>query len=388
MAFTALTPAEVAPDQPGSTTLLDKIRTNFDDHEARLSASSGVIGEILNGSFETAQGGNPNWPDKWTIGQYSGGQVILDAASTAHGKKSLKMLHTVSGGGGGYAESDYVAVSPLYTPPLNFAYVCTAAAMSIEVWARYYAADANGDPSTYLGERRIYLNATANPLTWTAAQVYNVPMAYSTARYVKYRFIGGSSGSTQTGNVWFDAVGVPIRRVYYPLDNPNPINQGGLGQYPSSEVPVGTSWSITVPAGFRWLVIRGAVLNHYAGVDEYSGAPYYNDPYVRFTLSGTSRYSTYISDNQRAVLRYQSAAPPASDVQWNWKDMVMDLGGLAAGTYTLQFRMYSSGNSYWPAFFQCPTIAGVSRHYCTSGFINADGTILTIQDAYNSVPLW
>ena len=78
MAFNALTPAEVAPDQPLSTTLLDKVRTNFDDHEARIQTSGGAVGEVLNGSFETPQGGNPNWPDKWAIGQYAGGQVLLD----------------------------------------------------------------------------------------------------------------------------------------------------------------------------------------------------------------------------------------------------------------------------------------------------------------------
>src|SRR5512145_1341446 len=213
MAYVAITPAEVASDQPVTTTLMDKIRTNLDDHEQRLVASSGIIGEILNGSFETPQGGNPNWPDKWAIGQYAGGQVVLDGSDTAHGKKALKMIHSVSGGGGGYAESDYVAISPLYLPPLNIAYKCDQLALQVEVWMRYYAADANGDPGTYLGERCIYRNTASNPKFWEPLQIQKIPFAFSGARYAKFRLVGGVSGSTQTGTALFDACGIPIRRV-------------------------------------------------------------------------------------------------------------------------------------------------------------------------------
>jgi hypothetical protein len=380
MAFTAIAPAEVAPDQPVSTTLMDKIRTNFDDHEARLSASSGVIGEVLNGSFETAQGGNPNWPDKWTIGQYSGGQVLLDAASTAHGKKSLKMLHTVSGGGGGYAESDYVAMSAVYMPPLNFAYYCTVAAMSIEVWARYYAADSAGEPSTYLGERRIYYNNAGNPMTWSAAQIWNLPLAYGNARYVKYRFIGGTSGTAQTGTVWFDAVGVPIRRVIFPLDNPNPINQPGIfcaGGWSA----MGSAFNITIPANFRWLVVRGALFP-FTYSDDY-GTTYYRC-YSRFYLSGIAgKYST--AHSALATGQWSYSVPANTAGGWIWGDMVYDLTGVSAGTYALIFQ---GASEYSYQYFQSPSALSEAHHDLRSGYISADGTKMVWTDSFAGLPMW
>lgn len=45
MSFTALNTGEVASAQPVTTTLLDKIRTNFDDHEDRITAVEDSLSE-------------------------------------------------------------------------------------------------------------------------------------------------------------------------------------------------------------------------------------------------------------------------------------------------------------------------------------------------------
>lgn len=386
MAFSALTPQEVSPDQPVSTTLLDKVRTNFDDHEARLSASAGIVGEILNGSFETAQGGNPNWPDKWAIGQYSGGQVLLDSDSV-HGKKSLKMIHSVSGGGGGYAESDYVAVSPLYMPPLVFAYYGTAPGCPVEVWCRYYGQDGSNNPGTFLGERCIYQNNTGNPMVWSGVQIATVPMAYNGTRYVKYRFIGGVNGSTTTGSVWFDAVGVPIRRVYYPFDNPNPINLGVVAaSYPQGWVNAGGAFNITIPAGFRWLVVQAQTIpsSQYDIDGNIVGGP----AYARFFLNGVAgKYSTEAVDSRiNSAWTGWPPTPPNNAPNWAMQDLVYDLTGVAPGVYALQFQIQSTAWGY-NNWLQSPSAINL-RHDCRSGLILANGSTLAFTDAYNSQPTW
>ena len=55
---------------------------------------------------------------------------------------------------------------------------------------------------------------------WTSVQIQDIQLAYLTARYVKYRFVGGASGSAVTGTVYFDAVGVPIRRTVSYIEPP------------------------------------------------------------------------------------------------------------------------------------------------------------------------
>lgn len=369
MAFTALTPAEVSPDQPVSTTLMDKIRGNFDDHEQRIAASSGIIGEVLNGSFETAQSGNPNWPDKWVIGQYSGGQVLLDT-NTCHGKKSLKMIHSVSGGGGGYAESDYIAVSNLYWTPLNFAYYATAVGMSVEVWARCYSADANGNPAAYLGEYCIYRNTSANPQIWSAAQVNNIPINYDGTRYVKYRFVGGVSGSTVTGSVYLDAVGIPIRLIQKPLPGLINIPQAYVPiNWPQAWYNVGSAFSVTIPSSsrFRWLVCQYEVSG--SGGSDWYGPAY---GWVQFYLNGVAgKYSTQPGGQCNGA--------------WQLLTAVYDLTGVTPGTYTLQSRCMGGGPT------ENAQIAVRSQnltHYFRTGFVSADATLMTYTDVYNSTPGW
>ena len=377
MAFAAITPAEIASDQPVTTTLMEKIRTNFDDHEQRLAASSGIIGEILNGSFETPQGGNPNWPDKWAIGQYAGGQVILDGSDTAHGKKALKMIHSVSGGGGGYAESDYVAISPLYLPPLNIAYKCDQLALQVEVWMRYYAADTNGDPGTYLGERCIYRNAASNPKFWEPLQIQKIPFAFSGARYAKYRLVGGVSGSAQTGTALFDACGIPIRRVESPLDNPNPISIGPTQVYAWQWMDLFSAFNVTIPAGFRWLVLQAKLAGYTISDDM---GTYYYPAYCRFRLPAVA--GKYSSQGQNSF--WHSGSNP-NEASWNAAvpvDMIYDLTDVAPGTYSVQFQGYNSNYSY--AFWRSQNL----YHRLTNGVIIANGTSLAFTDSALNEPVY
>lgn len=360
MAFNALTPAEVAPDQPLSTTLLDKIRTNFDDHEARITTGAGTVGEILNGSFETPQGGNPNWPDKWAIGQYAGGQVLLDR-DCIHGKYSLRMNHTVALGGGGYAETDYVGVSSLYWPPLNFAYMATAAGMAVEVWARFYAADANGEPSTFLGEKRIYNNTTDNPTFWTSVQIQDIQLAYITARYVKYRFVGGASGSAVTGTVYFDAVGVPIRRTVSYIEPP-PFSFGNTPLYYGGWYNLYSPINVVMPFGLRWLVLSGFSIS--GSFDPEMGTPYQAS--ARFFLNGVAgKYSS------------QLTAPGGATVQG---DMAYDLTGVSPGTYSLQLQFWTQNSGALSA-------AG-SKGYFTNAIILAKGSDGTYTQTYQNQPMY
>lgn len=358
MAFIALTPAEIAPDQPVSTTLLQKVKDNFDDHENRIAVTAGVIGEILNGSFETPQGGNPNWPDKWAIGQYAGGSVLLDR-DTCHGKYSLKMVHSVAGGGGGYAETDYIGVSSLYFSPLNFAYKVTAVGMAIEAWARFYAADANGNPSTYLGEKRLYNNVTDNPLFWTSVQVTDIPIEFPTARYVKFRLIGGSSGSNVTGSAWFDAVGAPIRVMRSYL-TPTPFTAFvNRYIYAYGWTNIGSAENVTVASGYRWLVLPGWGV---AGVaDEWTS--YWAQ--IRFFLNGvTGKYSLVITCTGSATVT---------------GDMVYDLTGIAPGTYSCQIQYTTQAGGY---------IFKGTAGYLNNGVILANAYNGTYASTYNNVPMY
>ena len=361
MAFIAMTPAEIAPDQPVSTTLLQKVKDNFDDHENRISVTAGVIGEILNGSFETPQGGNPNWPDKWAIGQYAGGSVLLDR-DTCHGKYSLKMVHSVAGGGGGYAETDYVGMSMLYIAPLNFAYKVTAAAMAIEVWARFYAADANGNPSTYLGEKRLYSNTTDNPLFWSSVQVADIPIEFPSARYVKYRLVGGASGSSTTGSVWFDGVGASIRTMRsYLVPTPFTTNPSQLYLYGYQQwMNFGSAENVTVASGYRWLVLPNWKLQ--GATDEWG----YNYPSsLRFYLNGVAgKYSSVLT------------APGVSQVSG---DIAYDLSGVAPGTYACQLQYYSQAGG--------PSVRGTAG-YLNNGVVLANAFSGTYTITHNNVPLY
>lgn len=377
MAFTAIDPADVQSDKPITTTLMDRVRTNFDDHENRISQSSGIIGEVVNGSFETAQGGNPTLPDKWACGSYAGGQVLLDTIRTMHGKKSLKMIHSVAGGGGGYAESDYIAISPMYCEPLNFAYWAEAAGMVIQVVARYYASDANGDPGLYLGERTIFSNSANMVQMWMGVQINYIPNAYLNARYVKYRLIGGANGSSVTGTVYFDAVGISLRRVVFPLDNPNPINLPDTRVYTyDSWGNAGPAFSITIPEGFRWLIVRVKLAGS-SYTDEF-GTTYYPIK-ARFFLNGgpSGRYSTEQQSVSGSTGYYQ--APP--DGNYQQFDLVYDLSGVAAGTYTLQFQARTAYAYHW---MKCVNLV----HECRNGLLIVNGQTLAITDSVDNLPIF
>lgn len=362
MAFLPLTTGEVAPDQPVSTTLMDKIRTNFDDHEARLlaAAAGGSIGGILNGSFETANPSYPTWPKDWAVSNGTGGLVSLSTDS-CHGKQSVKIDHTLTNGGGAYVETDYVAVSSCFLPPLEFCYKATAATLVVKVIARYFGADANGNPvNPELGTHQLYRNVTDNPGSWTPVNVFKVPLKYWTARYVKYQFVVGEANTGALGSAYFDGVGVTNSRgvfTYTPR-----IFTFGPGPYRIDSY----SWvnlfsaNILVPPGVKYLVLTGYRVQQY----------WSSDAAMRFLLPNlaATRYSTecritFADDGYGGLVQVAGMT--------GLQDMVYDLDGLtipAGGITTpIQIQKYSNQfNDYFDA--------RSGAEYVSQGRIQANAT--------------
>jgi hypothetical protein len=260
MAFLALTDQEIAPDKAVTTDLLKKVKDNFDDHEARIGAggggSGGGIGVVLNGSFETDSDAD-GVPDNWTRSLYPGGSSAIDTTDTIHGKKAWRFVHPGGvGAGGGYLESDYISVSHLHFPDLPLSYKCSVAGIKVAVVCRYYAADAGGNPGTFLGERVLW-SSVANPRRWTGVTLTNIPIVYANTRYVKYRLIGGENTVNVAGAVNFDAVGIS----YYPKRQPltDAINQAEInGGMTSGWEFIGSTWTATIPSStaLRWLAVQ------------------------------------------------------------------------------------------------------------------------------------
>lgn len=343
MAYIALTDSEIAPDKPVSNDLLQKVKDNFDDHEARISAgsgggSSGGIGEVLNGSLESDSDAN-GIPDNFTRYHYGGGSSARDLAEAVHGKYAYKFVHPGgSGNGGGYLETDYISVSQLFIPSLPFAYRCSVAGIKVRVDVRYYAADANGSPSTFLGEQTLWTN-TANPIRWYGVELTNPTFPYTTARYVKYRFIGGYYDTNVAGSVWFDAIGAELVRGKTRLTNT--VTQAALTFYPSGWASIGSIFTITLPDArlHRWLAMAGEGLGGFTpGWD--GGAEIHHPMSWRarvFQSSGTpfALYGTTVT-----VPTYA----------WAGGYSYVDISSLAAGTYRLQFEASGTGGSYYPGF--------------------------------------
>lgn len=260
MAFVAVTDQEIAPDKAVTTDFLKKVKDNFDDHEARIGAggggSSGGVGSVLNGSFETDSDNN-GIPDNWTRYLFPGGSSAIDTVDYAHGRKAFRFVHPGGvGAGGGYLETDYISVSHLHFPDLPLSYKCSVVGIKVAVVCRYYAADGSGNPGAYLGERTLWTNVS-NPRRWSGVTLKNIPIQYATTRYIKYRLYGGMNDVNVAGNVLFDGVGIPYYTKRQPLTDV--INQGNISApYVSGWNFFGSTWTATIPVStaLRWLVIQ------------------------------------------------------------------------------------------------------------------------------------
>ncbi|GAB4247937.1 MAG: hypothetical protein OHK0028_24790 [Deltaproteobacteria bacterium] len=373
MGFMALTEAEIAPGKPVSNDLLKKVKDNFDDHEARISAGGGAgigsIGEVLNGSFESDSDAD-GVPDNWTRYLYPGGSAAFDPVDSIHGKRSYKFVHPGGvGNGGGYLESDYIAVSNLFFPPLPMAFKASVTGIKIQVVCRYFAADASGDPGSYLGERTLWTHTAGSAGRWYLAELTSIPLPYVSARYVKFRFIGGHYDTNVAGAVWFDAVGVKQYPVVIPLADA--INQPPVTWSPwSGWTWVGATHTITIPSGanFRWLAIQVDLqAGYYTWMDE-SGSHY-------SPRAGSVR--AHIDTNQ--VI--SSVFTNADDYTAYEKGYVYaDISGLAPGTHSLRFQglQDTQGGLSQNAIFRSQNL----YHYFTSGKWNVNAYTGQITEVY------
>lgn len=330
MPFSGLTDQEIAPDKPVSTTLLKKIKDNFDDHEARIGGgggAAGAIGEVLNGSFEV-DSDSDGVPDNWTRQLYPAGTSAIDSSDYCHGLKSFRFTHPGgAGNGGGHLETGFISVSQLYSNPVPFAYKCSAAGIKVQVIARFFNA-----AQTYLGEQTLFSNVN-NPLRWYLVDLKNIPFAYPTARWIKYRFVGGATDVNVAGSVWFDAVGFPQGPTRTRLSDSITFAPYSIS-YNNSWIATGAIHTLTIPASvlFKWLALKYQARAGWSQTsDETGSVNYYSTLNSRvrvFQASGTpfSLYSTVstITSNGGSDLTEQTA--------------FVDISSLTAGVYRLQFE--------------------------------------------------
>ncbi len=279
MPCTARTESEISPDKPVSTGLLSKVKDNFDDHEARIGSSgggtAGGIGEVLNGSFEV-DSDLDGVPDNWERYNYAGGSSAIDPVDKIHGKRSFRFVHPGQiNQGGGWIQSSYSAVSNLYIPPFRFAYKATAAGVKVKVISRYYGEDGNGDPGTFIGEYTL-MESVANPLIWSAVRIVNLPFPFDTAKYVKYRLVGGETDTPVAATINFDGVGATFnaakRKTVDTINLPYAYFYGGW----SAWYQFGATYNLTIPNPnlYRWVRIYCDMLG-WGGSSE-SGTISYN----------------------------------------------------------------------------------------------------------------
>jgi hypothetical protein len=96
MGYSALLSTEVDVDSPVNTTLIQKIKDNFD----YLYSAIGSTGQApVNGSFEIDSDAD-GIPDNWARGLYSGGSAAHDATTPFHGAKAYKFSRAAGAGNG------------------------------------------------------------------------------------------------------------------------------------------------------------------------------------------------------------------------------------------------------------------------------------------------
>lgn len=149
-----------------------------------------------NGSFEI-ESAMAETPEGWTVTDYTGGSHVLDNTANSHGLVSLKFTST--GGGGGYASTDFIPVEELVRYGIFFSIKSSAADVRNVVEVIWYT-DAQATVSTSTP----YDESAANPTSWTRYNYY--VSAPSTARYAKIKIYGCHSSDATTGSTWFDYV--------------------------------------------------------------------------------------------------------------------------------------------------------------------------------------
>jgi hypothetical protein len=207
MAYDALDTAEVAVGKPVTSTLMTKVKDNFDWLYGQLGILNVGVG-IPNGSFEVDTDADED-PDNWTVSDYTGGTHELSTVAVAHGLQALKFVHPGgAGNGGGYAWSDYVVVNAAVPLTVAWSYYTTNGSMKVIVQIRWYDKD-----QSYLSSTSI-LNSTANGTAWQ--RVASDPLwPVANAVYAKVELVGGYTDTDQAGSCYFDDV--KITQAWTPM---------------------------------------------------------------------------------------------------------------------------------------------------------------------------
>ena len=291
MPFIAITDAEIQSGEPISQGLMNKIKDDFDDHEARIAAgggggANGALGETLNGSLE-ADGDGDGVPDNFLVNYYPGGTGGFDTTDYVHGVRSWRFdLHGGANTGGGYLETDYIFANRYFFKPIWLAYKTSASSgvPRVQVIARCFS-KARG----YIGEVIVWSTVT-HLSGWSLVVIHNISNAFLETEYVKLRIVGGAVDSVGVvGSVWFDAIGVDGNGMQVTVSES--IVQPPVSISSSGWSNKGSVFNISIPAGrFQWLVVPVKVTG---GAIAWDGPTEYHQADARCYID--SVYSSVVS---------------------------------------------------------------------------------------------
>jgi len=327
MPYIALADSEIQSGEPISQSLVQKIKDNFDDHEARIiggggggGGAAGGVGEILNGSME-ADGDTDGVPDNFLVSYYPGGTGGFDTTDYVHGTKSWRFnLNGGANTGGGYLETDYIFANRFYFKPIWLAYKtsATSGVPRVQVIARCF--DRN---KAYLGEVTLW-NTVSHITGWSLVVIHNINATYNDAEYVKLRIVGGAVDATGVvGSVWFDAIGVEGYGMQVTV--PEAINQPDVSILTGGWYAAGSVFNVNIPAGkYQWLVVPVHVTGTVQGGDS-------------FDTLWPARIRCYIDAVYSTVVE-----SPGN--QWVTGNCLLYIGGMSGAK---QLRFQSSGDGGW-----------------------------------------
>jgi hypothetical protein len=358
MPYITLADSEIQSGEPISQSLVQKIKDNFDDHEARIAGgggggggAAGGVGEVLNGSLE-ADGDADGVPDNFLVNYYPGGTGGYDTSDYVHGTKSWWFdLHGGANTGGGYLETDYIFANRFYSKPVWLAYKtsATSGVPRIQVIARCF-----NKAKGYIGEV-IAWNAVTHLSGWSLVVIHNISNSFLETEYVKFRIVGGAVDSVGVvGSVWFDAIGVDGNGMQVTVSEA--IIQPPVSISSNGWSAVGSVFSVNIPVGkFQWLVVPVKVTG---GTMSWDGPTEYYQADVRCYID--SVYSSVVS------------SPTTAPVTGN---CVLYIGGMS-GAKQLRFQgkitdVYGS--------FESP--ASLRKYYATN-FRDVDHGAGTESDTY------
>ena len=125
MAYTALTSAEVQVNKPVNSSMMTKVKDNFDYLYSNAAGGGGLVN---NGNFEIDMDAD-DLPDNWTVSLFTGGAASMTTVTSyvANGHYAIQFTHPGgAGNGGGQGKSDYIECSSAEAMVISFSSSSTA----------------------------------------------------------------------------------------------------------------------------------------------------------------------------------------------------------------------------------------------------------------------